>query len=95
MNGQAPARMVRRGSLQEPQGVAARAHTRAVVELSDQAAATVGARRARSSLDEIEAILDLVVGLTYFRREELAKIEAVRDECAKTVYGLLRKMSES
>jgi len=48
---------------------------------------------ARASLDEIEAILDLVVALEYFRREELAKIEAVRDECAKTVYGLLRKMS--
>src|SRR6266581_857212 len=48
---------------------------------------------ARASLDEIEAILDLVVALEYFRREELAKIEAVRDECAKTVYGLLRKMN--
>jgi four helix bundle protein len=48
---------------------------------------------ARASLDEIEAILDLVVALEYFRREELARVEAVRDECAKTVYGLLRKMS--
>jgi four helix bundle protein len=48
---------------------------------------------ARASLDEIEAILDLVVALQYFRPEELAKIEAVRDECAKTVFGLLRKMS--
>jgi four helix bundle protein len=47
---------------------------------------------ARSSLDEIEAILDLVVGLSYLRREEVAKLEAIRDECAKTVYGLLRKL---
>jgi four helix bundle protein len=50
---------------------------------------------ARSSLDEIEGILSLAVALAYFRREELAKIEAVRDECAKTVYGLLRKLSDA
>jgi four helix bundle protein len=48
---------------------------------------------ARASLDEIEAILDLVVGLGYFRPEELAKIEAIRDECAKTIYGLIRKLA--
>jgi len=50
---------------------------------------------ARASLDEIEAILDLVTTLGYFRREELAKVEAVRDECAKTVYGLMRKLGQS
>ena len=50
---------------------------------------------ARASLDEIEAILDLVATLGYFRREELAKVEAVRDECAKTVYGLMRKLGQS
>jgi four helix bundle protein len=49
---------------------------------------------ARASLDEIEAILDLAVSLEYFRPEELAKVEAVRDECAKTVYGLMRKLGE-
>ena len=49
---------------------------------------------ARASLDEIEAILDLVATLGYFRREELAKVEAVRDECAKTVYGLMRKLGQ-
>lgn len=49
---------------------------------------------ARASLDEIEAILDLVLTLGYFRREELAKVEAVRDECAKTVYGLMRKLGQ-
>ena len=49
---------------------------------------------ARASLDEIEAIIDLAVSLDYFRAEELAKLEATRDECAKTVYGLLRKFSD-
>ena len=49
---------------------------------------------ARASLDEIEAILDLAVALEYFRAEELAKLEAVRDECAKTVYGLIRKFAD-
>ncbi len=48
---------------------------------------------ARASLDEIEAILDLVVSLGYFRAEELAKVEAIRDECAKTVFGLIRKLA--
>jgi len=50
---------------------------------------------ARASLDEIEAIIDLVVSLGYFRPEELAKLDATRDECAKTVYGLLRKFSDT
>lgn len=49
---------------------------------------------ARSSLDEIEAIIDLAVSLDYFRAEELAKLDATRDECAKTVYGLLRKFAD-
>ena len=49
---------------------------------------------ARASLDEIEAILDLAVALDYFRPEELAKLEAIRDECAKTVYGLIRKFAD-
>lgn len=49
---------------------------------------------ARGSLDEIEGIIDLVVALGYFRREELARVEAVRDECAKTVYGLIRKLGD-
>jgi four helix bundle protein len=49
---------------------------------------------ARASLHEIEAILDLVLALNYFRPEELAKLEATREECAKTVYGLLRKLAD-
>src|SRR2546423_3960075 len=47
---------------------------------------------ARSSLDEIEAIIDLAVGLDYLRRDEVAKATAVRDECARTVFGLIRKL---
>lgn len=50
---------------------------------------------ARASLDEIEGIVDLAVALEYFRAEELARVEAVRDECAKTVFGLIRKLGES
>jgi len=49
---------------------------------------------ARASLHEIEAITDLAVSLEYFRPEELAKLEATVDECAKTVFGLLRKFSD-
>ena len=48
---------------------------------------------ARASLHEIEAIMDLALALEYFRPEELAKLQATREECAKTVYGLLRKLS--
>jgi len=47
---------------------------------------------ARSSLHEVEAIIELVVALGYLRPEELAQVRATRDECARTVYGLLRKL---
>jgi four helix bundle protein len=49
---------------------------------------------ARASLHEIEAIIELSVSLGYFRPEELAKLEATVDECAKTVFGLLRKFGD-
>jgi four helix bundle protein len=49
---------------------------------------------ARASLHEIEAIVDLTLALGYFRPEELAKLQATREECAKTVYGLLRKLPD-
>ena len=39
---------------------------------------------ARASLHEIEAILDLVLALEYFRLDELAQVQATRDECAKS-----------
>lgn len=49
---------------------------------------------ARASLDEIEAIIDLAVGLDYLRRDDVVKAAAVRDECARTVYGLIRKLGD-
>ncbi len=49
---------------------------------------------ARASLHELEAIIDLAVSLDYCRREDLAKLEATVDECAKTVYGLIRKFGD-
>jgi len=36
---------------------------------------------ARGSLHEIEAILDLALALEYYRPEELAQVQATRDEC--------------
>jgi len=49
---------------------------------------------ARGSLDEIEAILDLVRAFEYVDGNELTRIEAVRDECARTVFGLMRKLGD-
>lgn len=49
---------------------------------------------ARASLDEIEAIIDLAVGLDYLRSDDVTKVTAVRDECARTVFGLMRKLGE-
>jgi len=49
---------------------------------------------ARASLDEIEAIIDLAVGLDYLGQDDVTKVTAVRDECARTVYGLMRKLGE-
>ncbi|HEV8264513.1 MAG TPA: four helix bundle protein [Gemmatimonadales bacterium] len=48
---------------------------------------------ARASLHEIETILDLVVTLGYLAREDVTQVLATRAECARTVYGLLRRMS--
>jgi hypothetical protein len=48
---------------------------------------------ARSSLHEIETILVLVGALGYLEEAQLLPIKAARDECAKMVYGLLRKMA--
>ena len=41
-----------------------------------------------------EAILDLVAALDYLRSEDLAQIHAARQECARTVYGLLRRLPD-
>ena len=48
---------------------------------------------ARASLHEVEAVIDLVQHLGLFRPDELEELIAARDECARTVYGLLRKLS--
>ncbi len=47
---------------------------------------------ARGSLHEVEAIIELVLALEYLRPEELERVRAMRDECARTVYGLLRTL---
>jgi hypothetical protein len=44
-------------------------------------------------LVEVEAVLDLVQHLGVLETGELAEVNAARDECARTVYGLLRKLS--
>jgi four helix bundle protein len=48
---------------------------------------------ARASLHEIEAIIDLTTSLGYFRPGDVEELAATRDECARTVYGLLRKLA--
>ena len=48
---------------------------------------------ARGSLHEIETVLDLVVALGYLDPDDVAAVIATRAACARTVYGLLRKMS--
>jgi len=48
---------------------------------------------ARGSLHELEAILDLVQHLGLLQPVELQELIAARDECARTTYGLLRKLS--
>jgi four helix bundle protein len=50
---------------------------------------------ARGSLHEIETILDLVVSQGYLGQEDVTEVVATRAACARTVYGLLRKMSGS
>jgi four helix bundle protein len=48
---------------------------------------------ARGSLVEVEAVLDLVQHLDLFKPGELDEVIKVHDECARTVFGLLRKLS--
>ena len=48
---------------------------------------------ARGSLHELEAVFDLVQQLGLFAPAELKELMDVRDECARMVYGLLRKLS--
>jgi len=48
---------------------------------------------ARGSLHEVAVVLDLVVALGYFTERDLVPIRRVRDECARTVWGLLRSIA--
>jgi four helix bundle protein len=47
---------------------------------------------ARSSLDEVEAILEIAGELGYIESSALAHLEARRDEAARTLFGLLRSV---
>ncbi len=50
---------------------------------------------ARSSLHEIEGILELVDALGYLEKEELRLIRIKRSNCARLVFALLRKIDEA
>jgi four helix bundle protein len=49
---------------------------------------------ARASLHEVEAILEIAKDLGYIPLSMLAKLEARRDEAAKTVFGLIKALSK-
>jgi four helix bundle protein len=48
---------------------------------------------ARASLAEVEAILEIARELGYLEMAAFARLEARRDEAAKTLFGLLRTVS--
>ncbi len=48
---------------------------------------------ARASLTEVEAIIEIAAELGYLQPTARARLEARREEAAKTVYGLLRAVS--
>jgi len=50
-------------------------------------------RRDRGSLHEVAVVLDLVVALEYFKESDLVPLQRVRDECARTLWGLLRSIA--
>jgi four helix bundle protein len=50
---------------------------------------------ARGSLHELEGILELVALLDYLPSEQVAMLESVRANCARMVYGLLRRMAQA
>jgi four helix bundle protein len=50
---------------------------------------------ARSSLHEVEGVVELVEALGYLDREELRLIRIRRANCARLVYALLRKIDEA
>ncbi len=48
---------------------------------------------AKASLSEVETILEIALELEYVSPDHYAQLEAVSTETAKTLYGLLRKIS--
>lgn len=49
---------------------------------------------ARSSLHELEAIFELALAQEYLTEPDLQALRIARANCARMVYGLLRKMSD-
>src|SRR5207244_6067625 len=49
---------------------------------------------ARSSLHEVEAILELAIAQGYVTEAESEPVRQSRASCARMVYGLLRKMTD-
>ncbi len=50
---------------------------------------------AQASLSEVEAILEIARELGYVEASTFARLEARRDEAAKTLYGLLRSLTRT
>ena len=50
---------------------------------------------ARSSLAEVETIIEMAKELEYVSPPDFARLEALSNETGKTLYGLLRKMSDA
>ena len=47
---------------------------------------------ALGSLHELEAVLELVESLEYIPSEEIAVVKAKRADCARMVYGVIRRL---
>lgn len=50
---------------------------------------------ARSSLAEVETIIEMARELEYVTPAEFGRLEALANETGKTLYGLLRKISDA
>ena len=50
---------------------------------------------ARSSLAEVETIIEMAKELGYLSPADFGRLEALSNETGKTLYGLLRKMSDA
>lgn len=50
---------------------------------------------ARSSLAEVETIIEMARELEYVSPAEFGRLEALANETGKTLYGLLRKISDA